>query len=84
MPDVPLGVVTLMSTAAAAASGGEAAVIDVSEFTTNQGAATVPNCTVLAPANPLPVIVTAVPPVVFPELGLTLAIEGRGATLKVN
>jgi hypothetical protein len=81
--EVPLGVVTVTSTTAAAC-GGEATVMLVSEFTWNQDAATVPNFTVLAPVNPVPVIMTAVPPVVFPEVGAILVTEGRGAALNVN
>jgi hypothetical protein len=76
--DVPVGVVTVISTVAAT-SAGEIAVIFVSELTTKLTAATVPNFTVVAPVKPLPLIVTPVPPLVVPEVGLTLVMAGTAA-----
>jgi hypothetical protein len=74
---VPFGFVVVMSTVPAA-SDGETAVMDVSEFTRKDDAATVPNSTALAPLSPVPVIETDVPPAVVPALGLTAVIAGAG------
>ena len=49
-----------------AASGGEVAVIEVSELTVKDAAGTPPNVTAKAPVKPLPLIVTEVPPAVVP------------------
>jgi len=76
--DVPLGVVTVMSIVAAA-SGGEVAVIEVSELTVKLVAATFPKFTRVAPVNADPVIVTDVPPPVVPEPGLTPPTDGTAA-----
>jgi len=68
--EVPAGVVTVTSTVAAD-SAGEVAVTEVSLLTVTPVAAVVPKLTALAPVNPVPVMVTDVPPVLDPELGLT-------------
>jgi hypothetical protein len=73
---VPSGVVTVTSSAPAA-SAGEVAVIDVSEFTTNV-AEVEPKSTAVAPVKPVPVIVTDVPPAVDPERGLIPVTVGAG------
>jgi hypothetical protein len=78
--DVPLGVVTVMSTVAAD-SAGEVAVIAESEVTVNDTAVVLPNFTAVAPVNPLPVIVTVVPPAVLPLLGLTPVTLGKAAAV---
>jgi hypothetical protein len=59
-----------------ALSAGDDAVIDVSLSTVNVDAAAAPKLTALAPVNPLPLIVTLVPPAVDPELGDTLVTVG--------
>jgi hypothetical protein len=77
--DVPPGVVTRMSTVPADAAG-EVAVIDVLELTVTLLAAwPAPNATVVPETNPVPVIVTDVPPAVGPALGLTARTAGVGS-----
>jgi hypothetical protein len=51
---------------------GETAVIDVAELTVKLVALVEPNLTAVAPLNPVPVIVTEVPPPAGPLLGSTL------------
>ena len=58
---------------------GATAVIDVAELTVTLVAAVDPNFTVLPEANPVPVMVTDVPPAVGPLLGL-IAVTVGGAT----
>src|SRR5262249_39602633 len=67
--DVPLAVVTVMSTVPAG-SAGEVAVILVDEFTVKLLAATLPKSTEVAPVKLVPLIVTDVPPPVVPDVGL--------------
>ena len=76
--DVPPTPVTVTSTAPAPATG-ETAVIEVAEFTVTLVAAVDPNLTVFPEANPVPVMVTEVPPAVVPLVGLTAVTVG-GAT----
>src|SRR5215813_12767219 len=64
---VPPAVVTVMSTVPAFATG-ETALIDVSPFTVKLAAGVPPKPTAVAPVNPVPPIVTAVPPAVGPEV----------------
>jgi hypothetical protein len=71
---VPSGVVTVTSTVPTGSSG-VVAVIDVSEVATNDADA-VPKSTSVAPLKPLPVMTTDVPPVAWPESGLTLFTVG--------
>ena len=59
---------------------GVTAVIEVSLTTTTLVAAFAPIFTVLAPVKFVPVMVIAVPPLVEPEVGNTLAIVGAAAT----
>jgi hypothetical protein len=66
---VPAGVVTVTSTLPAAPAGA-VAVTDVADPTVKL-AFVAPNFTDVAPVNPVPVIVTAVPPAVDPLLGVT-------------
>jgi len=75
---VPPAVVTAMYTAPVAC-GGATAVIWVEETTLKLVAASVPNATFVAPVNPVPVIVTVVPPVVGPDVGEIFVITGLGA-----
>jgi hypothetical protein len=65
---VPAGVVTVTSTVPVPA--GAVAVIWVAEFTAYV-AAVAPKRTAVAPLNPVPVMVTVVPPASGPEVGLT-------------
>jgi hypothetical protein len=65
--DVPAIVVTTMSTVPTEPAGDTAVICDAL-FTVNE-AAVVPNKTLLAPINPVPVIVTGVPPTVPPVDG---------------
>lgn len=64
------GAVTVPSTGPSAEPAGAVAVIWVAEFTVNEVAAADPSTTAVAPVNPLPVMVTLVPPENKPEDGL--------------
>src|SRR5205807_10147721 len=55
---------------------GEVAVIELPEVTVKLVAAVEPNLTAVAPAKPVPVIVTEVPPAAGPTLGSTLVTVG--------
>jgi len=68
--EVPPALVTVTSTVPAA-SAGATAVIELAELTVTLVAAVDPNFTVLPAANPVPVMVTDVPPAVVPPAGLT-------------
>jgi hypothetical protein len=57
---------------------GDSATISVALWTMKDVADVVPKVTALAPVNPVPVIVTAVPPSVGPDPGLTLVTVGAG------
>ena len=74
---VPPVVVTVMSTVPAVPAG-EVAVIWVSLSTVKLCAGVLPKLTAVAPVKPVPVIVTVVPPVVGPAVGLHAG-DGRGA-----
>ena len=71
---VPPGVVTVTSTVPATPVGA-VAVIWLELFTENV-AAVPPKLTPVAPVKPVPLIVTVVPPVVGPDVGLTLVTDG--------
>src|ERR1700677_1700852 len=75
--EVPKGVVTVMSTSPAD-SEGEVAVICESEITVNDVADVEPNVRAVARVNPLPVMVTDVPPAMGPKFGLTSSTAGPG------
>jgi len=75
---VPPAVVTRISTVPVDPTG-EVAVIWVAEFTEYAAAAVLPNATAVASVNPVPVIVTDVPPAVEPEDGETDVTDGTGA-----
>jgi hypothetical protein len=75
---VPAGVVTVTSTVPEPA--GEVAVTWVSETTVKPVAAVDPKLTPVAPVNPVPVIVTSVPPAAGPEVGLIPVTVGPDAT----
>lgn len=66
--DVPEEVATVMSTVPAD-SAGDTAVIDDPLSTMYEVAGVLPNCTLVVPMNPAPVIVTVVPPVAPPVVG---------------
>jgi hypothetical protein len=72
---VPLGVVTVTFTVPVLE--GEVAVICVAELTVKLGAVLMPKATAVAPENPVPVMVTEVPPVVGPVLGLSPVMVGK-------
>src|SRR5438445_378249 len=72
---VPPGVVTVTSTVAALWAG-EVAVMVVALLTVKLVAAVAPKLTAVAPVNPVPVIVTEVPPAVGPFVGFTLVTVG--------
>lgn len=76
--EVPPAVVTVTSTVPTECAG-LVAVIDVAELTVTFVAAVVPNLTVGEPENPVPVIVTVVPPAVDPLVGLIDATVGGWA-----
>ena len=66
MPEVPEGVVTVMSTAPAPA--GLVAVMEMPLLTVNVVAAVLPNFTAVAPVKFVPLIVTDVPPAAGPDV----------------
>src|SRR5580698_9148319 len=69
------GVVTVMLTPPAAWAGAVAVSL-VADTTVKRVAADLPNLTAVAPVRALPVIVTTVPPVAGPEVGVTLVSAG--------
>ena len=76
MADVPPGVVTVTSSVPAP---GGLAVVMVVLFTTVNAATEVPlNFTTVAPVNPVPEMVTDVPPLPGPVNGATLLTVGTG------
>ena len=75
--EVPFGVVTVTSTIPMPA--GEVAVMDVGLCTTTWVAALEPNFTAVAPVNPVPMMVTLVPPNTLPNLGWTALTVGAAA-----
>ena len=74
---VPPAVVTVTSTVPVPA--GEVAVIEVALFTVKVVALFPPNFTAVAPLRFVPVMVTLVPPVVGPDVGLIEVTVGAGA-----
>ncbi len=68
MADVPPAVTTVTSTAPVPA--GLVTVIWVSELTVNAAAGVLPKFTAVVPVKPAPVMVTCVPPVAGPCVGL--------------
>jgi hypothetical protein len=75
---VPPGVVTVTSTVPAVPVG-DVAVIELALFTVTPVAAVAPNFTVAPETNPLPVIVTLVPPANGPAEGLTAVTVGAAS-----
>jgi hypothetical protein len=76
---VPPAVVTVRSTVPAVPAGA-VAVIWVALFTVKVVALVPPNWTAVAPVKFVPVIVTAVPPVVVPLVGVIPVMVGAEAT----
>jgi hypothetical protein len=76
---VPPAAVTVTSTVPALPAG-EIATIDVSLFTVKLVAGVEPKVTPVAPVKPVPVIVTAVPPLGEPVLGDSAVTVGGGGT----
>ena len=74
---MPPGVVTVTSTVVLTGPAGEFAVIVVLLTTDTPVALLAPNFTPVAPVKFAPVIVTEVPAVVGPEIGLTPVTVGR-------
>jgi hypothetical protein len=66
-----------------AACAGAVAFNSVADTNVTNDAAAVPNFTVAPGTNPLPIIVTAVPPAVDPERGLTDDTVGTALTTTV-
>ncbi len=64
---------------APAVPAGVVAVIEVALLTVNEVAGVVPKVTAVAPVNPVPVMVTEVPPAVVPDVGETLVNDGAEA-----
>jgi hypothetical protein len=75
---VPSGVVTVMSTVPSSPVGGLTVVISVSEFTV-KSTGSEPNSTSVALVKSDPEIVTSLPPLSVPTLGLTLVTVGTAA-----
>lgn len=77
LPAVPEGVVTVTDTAAPVGRcEGLLAVMEVVDTTTTVTAALAPKWTDVAPVKFLPVMVTAVPPVMGPDVGVTVVTTG--------
>ena len=75
---VALGVTTVTSMAPAVPAG-EVAVSEVGEVTESEVAGTEPKSTALAPVNPVPVMVTEVPPARGPDRGLSKLTTGAAS-----
>ena len=75
---MPIGVTTVTSMGPPAEAEGEVALTWVAETAVMLPTAE-PNMTALAPMNPVPVMVTAVPPPSGPATGLTVLTEGRAS-----
>jgi hypothetical protein len=73
--EVPYAVVTVTSTGPGEPEG-DIAVMDVERLTVTFGEAAPPKLTLVVPMNPVPVIVTLVPPVAGPVVGATLITVG--------
>jgi hypothetical protein len=80
--DVPPGVVTVTSTVAVPA--GLFAVIVVSLTTIRSVATVEPKSTAVAPVNPVPVIVTGVPPAAVPLVGFKAVTVGAARNVNLS
>jgi hypothetical protein len=74
--EVPALLVTVTSTVAAERRAGDVVVIVKSSTTLKEPTAVAPKLTDVAPVKLVPVIVTAVPPPVGPEVGLNEVTDG--------
>ena len=74
----PTGVVTVTSTVPAPA-GAETAVTEVAEVTVKLAAAAGPKLAPVAALNPVPVMVTEVPPARGPDTGVMALTAGRAS-----
>ena len=72
---MPPGVVTVTSTVPCVPAGVRAPIW-VSESTVQSRAGVVPKSSTVAPVNPVPVIVTKVPPAIGPPFGATAVTVG--------
>jgi hypothetical protein len=78
--DAPPGVVTVTSTGPVPC--GLTAVIEVALTMVKLVPGVAPKFTAVAPAKPVPVIVTSVPPADVPEFGLTAPTDGAVTYVK--
>lgn len=76
MLDVPPAVVTVADTVSVPA--GVVAVIWVLLTTVKDVAGATPKITEVVPENPVPLMITVLPPVTGPAFGLTEVMEGAG------
>ncbi len=81
--DVPVPPVVVTLTVTAPLPAAVTAVICVAELTTKLAALVPPNCTAVAPVNPVPVMTTLVPPEAGPEVGARPVTVGAGMKVKV-
>ena len=79
MSDVPAALMIVISTTPGAPAGLIAVTVPL-EFRVKELAATVPNWTPVVPARCVPVMITAVPPVIMPEETLRPVTAGGGVT----
>jgi hypothetical protein len=78
--EMPPGVVTVMSTVPAVPAG-LVALIWLAELTVKLEAALLPKSTAVAPLRLVPVMVTTVPPMLVPEVGLMPVTTGAGVAV---
>ena len=72
---MPMGLMTVISTIPAVPAG-DTAVIDVLPLAVEDAAGVEPKSTAVVPVNPLPVMVTLVPPSVLPETAESPVLTG--------
>jgi hypothetical protein len=78
--EMPPGVVMVMSTVPAVPAG-LVALIWLAELTVKLEAALLPKSTAVAPLRLVPVMVTTVPPMLVPEVGLMPLTTGAGVVV---
>ena len=79
---MPPAVVTVIARTPIVADGGDTAVIWVAESTVKLLASpALPNFTLVAPVNPVPLITTAVPPAIGPDAGEIEVTTGAAGTV---
>ena len=79
--EVPFGVVTVTSTAPLRLTTGLVAMICVSLLTVKLLAAVEPKAMPVAPLNPVPVMVTLIPPLAGPLVGLIPVTVGAASVV---